>query len=159
MMKTAIATIALMTAFVAFAPGATASPDPDKLLCPTPSPEAWVNYCVKVEPTIINAYRVETRNLVYEPVCPVPPVPDRCINVPTLPSVIAALEPKPIDAYTISARDTSVNGQAILYDVCVIVFGSPEYCNFNALAYTDLDGNGVIDGVVANNVFLPMGPA
>ena len=155
MRKSTIATIALMTTIVALAPPASAEPE-DSVLCPTPDPGTWVNYCVKVTAATYTVYIVNSKELVYTQVCP---VTGTCVPVPTLPSVIDAIHPYDITAYTVSASGTNVNGEALLYDICVIVFGGPEYCRTSAMAVTDLNGDGIIDGVIANNVFLPLGPA
>jgi hypothetical protein len=87
----------LLLAGLALAPAAQADSDttlpglPDTdwsgpNLCPPYNPEAWVNYCVQLVPTILSvrAYTVDTTPD-YTTVCP---LPTTCVNVPVILSFV-----------------------------------------------------------------------
>lgn len=86
-------------------------------LCPTPNPEAWVNYCVEVIPYATGAWA-------YEPdttpettlVCP---LPSTCVNVP----IILELVDEKFYSATLYrvAYTITPNGSQIYEDVCDVI--------------------------------------
>lgn len=147
----------LALAGLAAAPAAQASGGIGQInLCPYPNPDAWVNYCITVDPhsKTVNAYTVDTTPD-YTTVCPVTSL---CVNVPV---VLSLIDPYTYTVtYYTSNPSVDVNTAKVVEDVCDVIgivcalipqllsetSGSTALPHGLELqGFGDLEGDGVLD--------------
>lgn len=166
-----LAVLVLCAAFLLISIPTTTAVDE---LCPEPSPNAWVNPCIEL---VSNSATVPTVDpdpgLTWDPTCfgfgTIEPVTNVVVdNIPTGLSCLLDIHVDPdlnpgfvtVPYESVQAKDTEVNDERIIGDICIIWTGSPDECDITAVTPADSDGSGIPDGLLVfighePGVFLP----
>lgn len=117
----ALTSAVLLVATAAVAPTAQAAavePEVTMTTCRAPNPDAWVNVCVDLNPTMrsVNAYTVDTTPTTV-PICPVGTL---CANVPVIMGGLIVAHRYYYTIYN-PAMQYNVNSDRIISDVCAVV--------------------------------------